>query len=249
MRIRMIGLTVMGAMTLAACDPTVPDSGAGVGFGSYEEYQRKQAARDAQLAGQAVPPAPGVTVQPISPGTTPAARLAATASAAPQTDAERLASETAAALNSGQQPVQASPSNPPPPLSGGNAGISNENNFEAVDAVRSIEDDKAHLAQIRAQYEVVQPTALPSRSGTSGPNIVEYALNARNSLGESIYRRSGFNAQSKFQRNCAKYPSPDLAQEDFLAKGGPEKDRLGLDPDGDGFACSWDPTPFRKARG
>jgi len=22
---------------------------------------------------------------------------------------------------------------------------------------------------------------------------------------------------------------------------------MGLDPDGDGFACSWDPTPFRLA--
>jgi hypothetical protein len=33
-----------------------------------------------------------------------------------------------------------------------------------------------------------------------------------------------------------------------LSNGGPERDRLGLDPDGDGFACYWDPTPFRLAR-
>lgn len=251
MRIRMMGLSVMGAMTLAACEPTVPDSGAGVGFGSYEEYQKKQAARDAQLTGQALPAAPGVQVQPIGPGTgagtMPAAPLTA---AAPQTDAERLAADTAAALNSGQQPLQASPSNPAPQvIDNNNPGISNENNFEAVGQVRTIEDDKAHLAQIRAQYEVVQPTALPSRSGASGPNIVEYALKTNNSLGQSQYRRVSIGAAGKFQRNCAKYPSPDLAQEDFLAKGGPERDRLGLDPDGDGFACSWDPAPFRKARG
>jgi hypothetical protein len=42
-------------------------------------------------------------------------------------------------------------------------------------------------------------------------------------------------------------PSDDLAQEAFLSEGGPERDRLGVDPDGDGFACRWDPTPFRRA--
>ena len=44
-----------------------------------------------------------------------------------------------------------------------------------------------------------------------------------------------------------RYASPDKAQQDFLAKGGPDRDRLGVDPDGDGFACSWDPRPFRTA--
>ena len=249
MRIRMIGLTAMGAMTLAACEPTLPDSGAGVGFGSYEEYQRQQAARDAQLSGQAMPAAPaGANANAGAVVVTGSG--APLSAAAPQSDAERLASDTAIALNSGRQPIQASPSNAPPPISNGQAGISNENNFEAVDAVRTIEDDKAHLAEIRAQYQVVQPTALPSRSGASEPNIVQFALSSSNGVGESIYRRSSLGGgQAKFQRNCAKYPSPDLAQEEFLAKGGPDRDRLGLDPDGDGFACSWDPAPFRKARG
>ena len=38
-----------------------------------------------------------------------------------------------------------------------------------------------------------------------------------------------------------------LAQEEFLRTGGPERDKLGVDPDGDGFACAWDPRPFRTA--
>ena len=41
--------------------------------------------------------------------------------------------------------------------------------------------------------------------------------------------------------------SDAAAQEAFLKAGGPERDRYGLDPDGDGFACRWDPTPFRAA--
>ena len=41
--------------------------------------------------------------------------------------------------------------------------------------------------------------------------------------------------------------SSDLAQKAFLSRGGPERDILLLDPDGDGFACKWDPRPFRLA--
>ena len=47
-------------------------------------------------------------------------------------------------------------------------------------------------------------------------------------------------------------PAPTLATipkpqqiKAFLEAGGPKRDRKGLDPDGDGFACAWDPRPFR----
>lgn len=82
------------------------------------------------------------------------------------------------------------------------------------------------------------------RPGSSGPNIVDYALATTNPKGTQLYKRSGFSVSSAAAK-CAGYASPDLAQEAFLAKGGPEKDRLGLDPDGDGYACAWDPSPFR----
>ena len=91
---------------------------------------------------------------------------------------------------------------------------------------------------------VIQPTALPTRS-QSGPNIVEFALSSTNQKGESVYRRSGLSGEARALRNCSEYASADLAQQDFLRRGGPRRDRLGLDPDGDGFACAWDPAPFR----
>ncbi len=53
---------------------------------------------------------------------------------------------------------------------------------------------------------------------------------------------------AKLQRACARYDSQDLAQAEFLASGGPRMDRRGVDPDGDGFACGWDPAPFRTTR-
>jgi len=88
---------------------------------------------------------------------------------------------------------------------------------------------------------------LPTRSGAEGPNIVQFALSTRNARGEKAYSRSGLAGSARFQRNCGKYASPDLAQEAFLRSGGPERDKMGIDPDGDGFACSWDPSPYRKA--
>jgi len=62
-----------------------------------------------------------------------------------------------------------------------------------------------------------------------------------------LYSRSTILAQSRFNKNCAKYASSDQAQLAFLKAGGPQRDGLGLDPDGDGFACYWDPAPFRLA--
>ena len=212
---------------LAGCDPQIPDSAAGVGFSNYDAYDEAQRERDAALAGrQTVPGAVSVTEIPLD-----------------AMDAE------ATAQNSGQVPVNASPANAAPQLVTGATGISQENDFSAVSGQRTIQDDAALIAQNRAQYQVIQPTDLPTRPGDEGPNIVAYALQTTNPVGAALYKRGGFNAQARFARNCAGYVTSDQAQIDFLSRGGPQRDRLGLDPDGDGFACSWDPTPFRAARG
>ncbi|HVG48069.1 MAG TPA: hypothetical protein VM899_08045 [Rubellimicrobium sp.] len=157
--------------------------------------------------------------------------------------------------------IEASPSNAAPTLvgtmpvanptvPGSNGGISDEQDFQAVSSRESIESDAARRAQQAAQYQVVQPQALPEHPANTGPNIVEYALSAPNSVGQAWYSRFVlFASDGKHQRNCAQYRTADEAQRDFLTRGGPERDRLSLDPDGDGFACAWDPAPFRAAVG
>jgi hypothetical protein len=157
--------------------------------------------------------------------------------------------------------IEASPSNAAPTLvgtipvanpsvPGSNGGISDEQDFNAVSSRESIESDAARRAQQAAQYQVVQPQALPAHPADTGPNIVEYALSAPNSVGQAWYSRFIlFASEGKHQRNCAKYRTSDEAQRDFLARGGPDRDSLSLDPDGDGFACAWDPAPFRAAVG
>lgn len=239
---------ILGSLALAAltaCASAVPDSGAGVGFQDYSQYQREKAARDAALAGSALPAPNAVSSEPlgaIPPGATsaqPGADVAADARAALE----------ATAANSGQPILQASPSNPAPEGVMNSAGISRENSFEAVGEQRSIEDDASRIAQNRAQYQVIAPEAVGNRPGDVGPNIVAYALATKHPVGTLVYRRVGINKTGKFERNCAEYASPDLAQVEFLKRGGPERDRLGLDPDGDGYACGWNPAPFRKAVG
>lgn len=230
-------LPALALMGLAACEPTIPDSGAGVGFDNYNEFEQRQAARDAALQGNALPPPQAVSTEPL-----------AAAGAAPIAPTSSATAAAAAALNGTDTDggvVQASPANAAPVLQA--SGISSENDFNAVSGARTIADDAALRAQNQQQYQVIQPTALPTRAGDGGPNIVQYALQSRNPKGQRVYNRSGFNAQKKFVRNCAGFASPDQAQQAFLAAGGPERDRQGLDPDGDGYACAWDPTPFRAA--
>ena len=126
--------------------------------------------------------------------------------------------------------------------------LSDENDFEAVSSRQTIESDAQRLEKNRSTYRVIEPTELPIRSDNNQPNIVEYALRTTNPLHTSLYRRGPFASEQLTRINCNRFESASKAQEVFLSKGGPKWDRLGLDPDGDGFACTWDPTPFRLAR-
>jgi hypothetical protein len=215
-------IALLSLVALAACQQSAPPS-SGVGFSDYGSYQMAQLERDRVLTGQAplIPAAGAVPVAgvPVAGAPLSAIPAAPVATAAVATPARD------------------------------NPGISDEQNFEAVSARETIESDAERLARLSAEYQVVQPEALPERQGDTGPNIVAFALQTTNAVGQPVYRRSGFRADARFQSACARYTSADEAQRAFLERGGPEDDRMGVDPDGDGFACYWDPTPFRAARG
>ena len=241
----MLGATALAA--LAACQPSVPeDSRFGTGFDQTFDAQR--ANRDAALAG-VVPAAPGVTAQSLPMAGSAEDTAAQTAAILAQTggaaDAERMA---AAANNSGIAPVEASPANAAPAVINSATGISQENNFDAVSGTRSIESDAARIASNRAQYQVIQPQALPERTDV-GPNIVAYALAATHPVGTKVYKRGSFNAGNKYNRSCGEFRHQDQAQLAFMEAGGPERDRKGMDPDGDGYACTWDPSVYRTTSG
>lgn len=219
MRFLLMSVALSG---LVGCTTSVPDSGAGVGFDRMDQERNARLQRDARLEGAA----------PVTTSTL-----------------DDVAAQQARNANSGEVPLEASPNNPPPQAVTDSDGISREQDFQAVSGERDIQDDAERLRQAQSQYRVIEPTSLPTRQGSDRPNIVAYALQSNNPVGATVYKRSSLNSQAKHLRNCGAFASPDLAQEEFLANGGPQKDRKALDPDGDGFACAWDPTPFRRVRG
>lgn len=189
------------------------------------------------------PPPPGVTAPAATGG------LVGVASGGPVGEINMMRSTGIEASPSNAAPVLVGAvptANPTVPATAG-TGISDEQDFAAVSSRESIESDAARRAQQASQYQVVQPTALPPAPADTGPNIVQYALSAPNAKGQEWYSRFAFAGEGRQRRNCGRYASPDEAQRDFLARGGPERDPRGLDPDGDGFACAWDPAPFRAA--
>jgi len=239
-------ILLAAAAGLAACQPVIPDSGRGAGFDDFGAQQQR---RDAALQGTTVPAPASVSTAPLSASGAPLSAATDTSAAATAAQTRRVLAATgnsaAAASNSGVEPLVASPSNPAPAVVN-ESGISRENSFDAVTAQRGIEGDAARIAANRAQYQTIQPEALPDR-GRIGPNVVAYALQNTHPVGTKVYSRSAFNGARKQARNCAQFGRPTLAQIAFLENGGPQRDRAGLDPDGDGFACDWDPAPFRNA--
>lgn len=97
---------------------------------------------------------------------------------------------------------------------------------------------------IAAAPAPAMPVTTSSRYPGSVPVLVRYASEPGHAPGRSIYGRPTASAEAA-ARACATYASPDAAQMAFLAAGGPRRDPLGLDPDGDGYVCGWDPAPFR----
>lgn len=236
---------ILAALAVTACAPAIPDSGAGVGFEDYGSYLARQKARDEALrTGQAVTVQPPVAADP---------RTAPVSVVYPQTPEQQTASDAVAAVRGTQDasvvqtevvtPVRAAtrPSN-------NNPDLSDEQDFSAVSNRQTIESDAQRRAAQSAQYQVIAPTALPNRPRSSGaPTPIEFAVSTSHPIGQKVYRRSPFGA-GKSAQACARYTSSEAAQQAFLDGGGPKRDRLGLDPDGDGYACRWNPNLYRNVR-
>ena len=244
-------LIAVALIGVAACTPRVVPTERGVCFDEFSNFELDRARREAQLSaprGTIVPPPQVNTIpseQPI--GQTQAIPSSALAEAGIGTQTAATTAPVADPLRT--QGVQASPANAAPALANTGTGLSDEQSFDAVSGRETIESDAQRRAAQAAAREQIAPTAVPQRPSNTGPNIVEYALNAPNVKGQEWYSRSLLSTDGRFRRNCAAYATSDDAQRDFLARGGPERDRRGIDPDGDGFACGWDPAPFRIAAG
>lgn len=85
----------------------------------------------------------------------------------------------------------------------------------------------------------------PATYATSETVLTRYAVAVSNNPGVSRFKRVG-RADADTTEACSAFSGAEAAQVSFIARGGPNADPLGLDPDGDGFVCGWDPVPYRK---
>lgn len=222
-------LLVLTGMLLAGCQPDVPNSGAGAGFGTYEDYlhQRESELKGAGVQTGATPADGGYGTSGY--GATPVTSAAGIAAAQGTTGTDAAATggsgsigaDTLAALRATAPAGDSAPAETVAPV-------------------------VAATGSVGAPLNAMSPAAMPAGGG-AGPNLAAYALAAKNAPGQSVWPRGGLRLSSS-DKACKKYLSPDLAQMAFLQRGGPQKDPLNLDPDGDGFACGWDPRPFQAAR-
>lgn len=75
------------------------------------------------------------------------------------------------------------------------------------------------------------------------PRVAAFALRTTHQPGERQWRRNPLRRPGDV--TCAQFENRDLAQDTFLREGGPDRDPLALDPDGDGFVCGFDPNALR----
>lgn len=232
-------IPLLSVAAIAACSPPIPDSAPqGVGFENYDNYISQKRARDAQLSRGVQQP---VAVTPVQPQ--------GQLQGQPQTEAQATAAAAVAAIQPTGQATGIA-QQPGAPLdarvaSSDNAAISDEQDFGAVASRQSIASDAQRRANQSAQYQVVAPTALPDRPQGTAPTPIEFAVQVQHPVGQKTYTRSAIG-RNKTAANCARYATSDLAQEAFLNAGGPNKDKLKLDPDGDGYACGWNPAKYRQ---
>ena len=110
---------------------------------------------------------------------------------------------------------------------------------------QSIEKTKAEQFLLEARKKRIIIEVQPIEGTTKKPeiNIALYARQTKNAVGQKIFNR--IKIKKKKSDPCLSFLSNDDAQRFFLTNGGPKTDFMNLDPDGDGFACVWNPTQYR----
>lgn len=194
-----------------------------------------QLANDVTTTLRSTPPPPGTAgsiVPQTNTGQTPVRPTsAAPSSAAPTTTAN------------------AAPTDPNAPLPD-DIGINP--NDQSINLNLSTQEEQKRQREIAEQRRqaardrlvVAEPEAVPEVNVNA--NVVKFAKETTHPKGTKLYNRPAFRDRAQSASVCRRFGSADEAQRQFLANGGPTTDRYNLDPDGDGFACKFDPERYRK---
>jgi len=250
-----IGLSALflaSACTLNAPYSNVIDSaGGGVGFSDYAQYMRAQE----ELSRIRRAEAAAAREQPQDAAGDAPTRFQPQGFGAAQTQMPEQAplgqSVIAQPEQSQSSPQPASQQTPAQSFAIGQAGSAASATAEQRVSTQSYEAQPfgtpTQNQVVRREYVPQVRVTAAEAPAANGPNLFVYALSTRHTVGEERYPRRHPLRWRRWEAACAQYPHQDLAQEAFLAAGGPEKDPEHMDPDGDGYACWWDPAPFRQA--
>lgn len=213
-------------LALATCGtgPAPNDVSEGVGFQDYQQYQaRRETLRTAQpVAPQTALPPAEVTAEPFA--TPPAGSTWTATSSTPATtpgqssgtvDVARIAAGAIAEAEGGVPSATTAPQDAPP----------------------------QELAITPSGDDFVAPP-LPEGTRVLAANVAAFALSTSHEVGDRVYSRFPLRLGGREVR-CSDFRTTDQVQDWFLRNEGPERDRAGLDPDGDGFACNWTPERYR----
>ncbi len=129
----------------------------------------------------------------------------------------------------------------------GNASISDEQDFEAVSSRETIESDAERRRRQSEKYVLLKPEKLPVRPKIRYLTPIQFAVATKHPVGKRMYNRLNVSL-GNVTKPCNRYQSDELAQFVFLKSGGPTFDSRGVDPDGDGYACGWDPSVYRNLK-
>lgn len=146
------------------------------------------------------------------------------------------------------QPVNTQPVN----VAGGGIGI--DPNDQVLNLSLSTQEEQKRQRDIaeqrraanRQQLVVVQPEPVPDTN--TNANAIAFARSTTHPVGTKVYNRPTFRSRTQSASVCRRFATTDEAQRQFLGNGGPTTDRFNLDPDGDGFACGFDPETYRKLK-
>ncbi|MSU88663.1 hypothetical protein GE300_03390 [Rhodobacteraceae bacterium 2CG4] len=252
-------LLVAGAAVLSACNSTVPAGGQGYfdppppaplpGFPAYPDYPAPQAGTNAPQSqpGTAVAGAPRSSVA-VDPD--PNSQLARDV-----TDTLRATAPSGAATAQPPLPgpaagVQAAPGSAA--AMPGTEDIGINPNDESINLSLSTQEEQKRQREAaerrrqaaQSQLVIVEPEPVPQVDVNA--NVVAFARETTHPLGTKVYNRPVFRDRRQSASVCRRFESNEEAQRQFLANGGPNTDRYNLDPDGDGFACDFDPEKYRR---
>jgi hypothetical protein len=215
-------------LALAACGtgPAPNDVSEGVGFQDYQEYQ----ARRTPLMRTPTPVAPQTALPPA------------------EVVAEPFSNQPAASQWVSVDPATATPT--------GSVDVARDRrrrhrrgrgNAPRTVCRRSdpeVPFDPTQMATAPTGDDFVAPP-LPEGMSVVAPMWWPSRSRRSTTVGERVYPRFPVRL-GRPEVRCRDFRTTDLAQDWFLTNDGPERDRAGLDPDGDGFACNWTPERYRE---